>query len=226
MAAKARVVDMFVRWFSPTVPDETRDLASRLASRPALRRNPEVRKAVAAHFEQETAPKIRTRLRNLLANDDEQFGKAIRELIDKRANAAGIPATRRLEPTDMFIQDVLHFRDYVFSEMSRISERDNRACISCHGVPGRVPTLYLHPPDGAGYIGPEELLANYRRLQARVDLEDPERSLFLRKPLNVQSGQEEGHQGGQRYESGDPGFQVLRNWVFRQAELQGKAVDH
>ena len=225
MAAKARVVDMFVRWFSLAAPDETRDLASRLASRPALRRNPEVRKAVAAHFEQETAPKIRTRLRNLLANDDEQFGKAIRELIGKRANAVGIPATRRLEPTDAFIQDILHFRDHVFSEMSRISERDNRACISCHGVPGRVPTLYLHPPDGAGYIGPEELLTNYRRLQARVDLEDPERSLFLRKPLNVQSGQEEGHQGGQRYESGDPGFQVLRNWVFRQAELQGGAVD-
>ena len=98
----------------------------------------------------------------------------------------------------MFVEDILHFRDHAFAEMNRISERDNRACISCHGVPGRVPTLYLNPPDDAGHIDAAELLENYRKLQARVDLADPERSLVLRKPLNVQTGQEEGHQGGVR----------------------------
>ena len=65
-----------------------------------------------------------------------------------------------------------------------------------------MPTLYLNPPDDAGHIEAAELLENYRKLQARVDLDDPERSLILRKPLNLQTGQEEGHQGGVRYEAG------------------------
>ena len=60
-------------------------------------------------------------------------------------------------------------------------------------------------------------IASFR---ARVDLADPERSLVLRKPLNVQTGQEEGHQGGVRYETGDAGYAVLREWVLKQAELQ------
>ena len=77
----------------------------------------------------------------------------------------------------------------------------------------RVPALYLNPSDAAGYIAPEQFLTNYRLLQERLDVENPERKLFLRKPLNIQSGQ--------RHEAEDLGFAVLRNWVFRQAELQG-----
>jgi len=105
--------------------------------------------------------------------------------------------------------------------MTRIDPKDNRACISCHGVPGRVPTLYIEPPDAAGYIPPEALLSNYRRMQERVDLHSVERSKFLRKPLNIQSGEEDGHQGGVRYEAEDPSYQVIREWVFKQADLQG-----
>ena len=48
----------------------------------------------------------------------------------------------------------------------------------------------------------------------------PSGVLILRKPLNVQSGQEDGHQGGVRYEAGDSGYSVLREWVLKQAELQ------
>ena len=219
-AAKARVVRMFVDWFSPDVSRETRLFAAKLAARPALRRNPDVRKAVAAHVGREPVRAIQVRLENLLANDEEQYGEELRKLI---ANGPGIdaaPSARPLEASDDFVADILHFRDHVFAEMNRVSERDDRACISCHGVPGRVPTLYLNPPDGAGHIGAAYLLANYRKLQARVDLESPERSLLLRKPLNVQTGQEEGHQGGLRYEPDDPGFEILRSWVVKQAALQ------
>ncbi len=46
---------------------------------------------------------------------------------------------------------------------------------------------------GAGHIGAAALLTNNRKLQARVDTGDPEQSLVLRKHLNVQTGQEEGH---------------------------------
>jgi len=87
-------------------------------------------------------------------------------------------------------------------------------------VPGRVPTLYLNPPDDSGHIGPEELLENYRKLQARVDPEQPERSILLRKPLNVQTGQEEGHQGGVRFVPEDEGYRTLRDWALKQARLQ------
>ena len=219
-AAKSSVVRMFVQWFSLGVPEETRLFAAKLAASPSLRRNPEVRRAIADHLEREPVRSIQARLGNLLSSDGEQYGTELRKLIQRvRSERAG-SNDRRLEPSDAFIADILHFRDYVFPEMNRISERDDRACISCHGVPGRVPTLYLDPPDGAGHIDAEELLANYRKLQARVDPEDPERSLLLRKPLNVQTGQEEGHQGGLRYEQDDEGFRVLRDWVIKQAQLQ------
>ena len=104
--------------------------------------------------------------------------------------------------------------------MTKINESDNRACISCHGVPGRVPTLYLAPPDAAGYIAPEDLLGNYRRMQQRVDLADVEKSKFLTKPLNIQTGDEDGHQGGVRYERSDAGYGVIRDWVLGQYGLQ------
>ena len=104
--------------------------------------------------------------------------------------------------------------------MTKINGEDNKACISCHGVPGRVPTLYLEAPDAAGYIPPDKLLDNYRKMQQRVEPRDVERSKFLRKPLNIQTGEEDGHQGGQRYDAEDPGYQVIRQWVLQQARLQ------
>ncbi len=219
-AAKTRVVEMFVEWFSLGVSEETRQFAAKLAGSPSLRRNPEVRKAISAHVEREPVRSIQARLENLLSNDDERYGDELRDLIKESPQERVDSTDRRLEPTEEFVADILHFRDYVFAEMNRISTRDDKACISCHGVPGRVPTLYLNPPDGAGHIGAAELLTNYRKLQARVNPADPERSLLLRKPLNVQTGQEEGHQGGLRYEADEEGFQVLRDWVFKQVELQ------
>ena len=218
--AKRRVVEMFVHWFSPEVPEETRLYAARLAGSAALRRNPEVRKAIAAHIDREPVRSIQVRLQNILSNDDERYGTELRTLIKRDGGGLRDSTARHLEASDAFVADMLHFRDHAFAEMNRVSERDGRACISCHGVPGRVPTLYLHAPDGAGHIGPADLLANYRKLQQRVDLESPERSLLLRKPLNVQTGQEEGHQGGVRYEPEDEGYRVLRNWVLRQTRLQ------
>ena len=221
VAAKSKVVEMFASWFSASTPEDIRVQASRLAGKPSLRRNPMVRQAILAHVENETVASIRARLKNLLSNDDESYATELRKLISEADASDRDLQVRKLEPTDDFVEDILHFRDYVFPEMAAVSERDGRACITCHSVPGRVPTLYLNPPDGAGYIAAAELLGNYRKMQARVDLDTPERSLVLRKPLNVQTGQEEGHQGGMRYEPEDSGYKVLRAWVFKQARLQG-----
>ena len=220
VAAKTDVVRMFTSWFSADTPQETREQAIRLANRTALRRNPDVRKALDDYVDHEPVPRLRELIQNILNSDDEVYGKQLEKLITEQKAMLKGSDIRPLAPEKPWIDDILHFRDYVFAEMTKINETDNRACISCHGVPGRVPTLYLFPPDAAGYISPEDLLANYRRMQQRVDLADVEQSKFLHKPLNIQTGKDDGHQGGVRYQRTDPGYQVIRDWVLRQAKLQ------
>lgn len=221
---KDKIIRMFNTWFAADRPEEARELAVRLANKTALRRNPEVRKALAAYVEQEPLPRLQRQIQNILNSDDKVYGEQLGKLITEQGLPQGSDA-RRLESTDEFIDDILHFRDYVFAEMTKINSSDAKACISCHGVPGRVPTLYLDPPDAVGYIPPDQLLDNYRKMQQRVDLREVERSKFLRKPLNIQTGEEDGHQGGQRYEAEDAGYQVIRQWVLKQAELQRGAVN-
>ena len=218
--AKDRLVLMFTSWFSEGTPEDVRKEAIALANKTALRRNPEVLKALSAWVDREPSPVYRTRIENILNSDDKVYGKKLRELIQEASSVRQGSETRPLADGDEWIADIIHFRDYVFTEMTRIDPKDNRACISCHGVPGRVPTLYLEPPDAAGYIPPEALLGNYRRMQERVDLHDVERSKFLRKPLNIQSGEEDGHQGGVRYQAEDPSYQAIREWVLKQADMQ------
>ena len=220
VAAKGEVVKMFTSWFSADAPREAREEAIRLANRTALRRNPDVRKALAEYVDHEPIPRLRVLIQNILNSDDEVYGKQLEKLIVEQKETVRGSDVRPLEAEKPWIDDILHFRDYAFAEMTKINESDNRACISCHGVPGRVPTLYLAPPDAAGYIPPADLLANYRRMQQRVDLADVEKSKFLLKPLNIQTGEDDGHQGGVRYERGDAGYRVIRDWVLRQAELQ------
>ena len=220
VAAKADVVRMFTSWFSADAPRDTREQAIRLANRTALRRNPDVRKALADYVDKEPVPRLRDLIQNILNSDDSVYGKQLEKLIAEQKATLKGSDVRPLEPTKPWIDDLIHFRDYVFAELTRVNESDNRACISCHGVPGRVPTLYLAPPDAAGYIPPEDLLGNYRRMQQRVDLADVEKSKFLLKPLNIQTGEDDGHQGGVRYERTDPGYRVIRDWVLKQSKLQ------
>ena len=218
--AKDKLIRMFTAWFSEDSPEEVRKQAIALANKTALRRHPEVLKALAAWVEREPSPVYRTRIENILNSDDKTYGKRLRELIEEDSKQQQAGDVRPLAATDEWISDIIHFRDYVFTEMARINPKDNRACLSCHGVPGRVPTLYIEAPDAAGYIPPDALLGNYRRMQQRVNLQDVEKSKFLRKPLNIQSGEEDGHQGGVRYDASDPGYGVLRDWVLKQASLQ------
>ncbi|MBK9171258.1 MAG: HEAT repeat domain-containing protein [Bryobacterales bacterium] len=218
--AKERVLDMFVEWFAPGTPEATREFAVNLANKTALRRNPKVRTALAAWVDREPERRLQDRIRNILNSDDSVYGKELAKLIEQQKETITGVEVRPLAATEDWIKDLLHFRDVVFTELGKLSPEDNRACLSCHGIPGRVPTLYLDPPDSAGYIPPEQLLTNYRRLQQRVDLDHLERSKLLTKPLNIQSGQEDGHQGGQRYQPSDAGYEVIRKWVERQAALQ------
>ena len=72
--------------------------------------------------------------------------------------------------------------------------------------------MELNAPDEVGFLPVEKLLANYRILTKRVNVDDVESSKLLRKPLNLQTGEEDGHQGGRRYQPMDPGYLILRKW--------------
>ena len=104
--------------------------------------------------------------------------------------------------------------------MTRTNRDDQQACLGCHGVPGRVPSLELANADNRGYVKMADLYANYRKLVERVNESDVEQSKILRKPLNVQSGKEDGHQGGRRYNPNDRPYQILRRWVLDVAVLK------
>ena len=85
--------------------------------------------------------------------------------------------------------------------------------------------MELAGPDGNGYWTVPNMLKNYLLLQQRVNPADIETSKLLRKPLNVQTGKEDGHQGGRRYVPAERGYQIIRRWVLDQPRvLQGQTT--
>ncbi|MDQ1471662.1 MAG: hypothetical protein QOJ99_3142 [Bryobacterales bacterium] len=113
-----------------------------------------------------------------------------------------------------------YFRNWVAPELTKSNREDEFACLGCHGVAGRVPSMPLQPADDNGYLSAKATYANYVSLQERVNEADVEQSKLLRKPLNVQSGKEDGHQGGRRFNPGDRGYEILRRWVLDTAALK------
>ena len=113
-----------------------------------------------------------------------------------------------------------YFRDWVAPEMQRPNREDEQACVSCHAVPGRVPSMEFKAVNENGYLTPANAWANYRVLLERVNEAEVETSKLLRKPLNVQSGKEDGHQGGRRFNPEDRGYQIFRRWVLDAALLK------
>jgi hypothetical protein len=112
-----------------------------------------------------------------------------------------------------------YFRDWVAPELLRANREDELGCLSCHGVAGRVPSMELQPAKN-GYLNAKAVYQNYRILLERVNEQNVEASKLLRKPLNVQSGKEDGHQGGRRYNPNDRGYEILRRWVLDSAQLK------
>ena len=80
--------------------------------------------------------------------------------------------------------------------------------------------MELTPANGIGYMSPKAVYANYKILLERVNEQDVATSKLLRKPLNVQSGKEDGHQGGRRYNPNDRGYEILRRWAEDAAVLK------
>jgi hypothetical protein len=113
-----------------------------------------------------------------------------------------------------------YFYKWVSPELTKANREDEFSCLGCHAVPGRVPSMELAPASDNGYLSQAATYKNFRTLLERVNETDVENSKLLRKPLNVQSGQEDGHQGGRRYNPGDRGYEILRRWVLDAAKLK------
>jgi hypothetical protein len=172
---------------------------------PALYSSPEV---IAAASRVETG-----NLRRLLP---EAFERDLRQAVREDL------AEQKLELTDERRRNFAYFRDFVVPELARDQRADGNSCFSCHGG-GKIPSMSLEAPDRrTRYLSPRDTWTNYRTLLARIDVSDVENSKVLRKPLNIQTGQEDGHQGGMRYKPGDRGYEILRRWVLDAARLKSR----
>lgn len=216
---RSRVLSFFIEQLSEAAHPENRELAVRQAQATALRRNPEVLNALDALVKFETREEVVKTAKNVLSTGRENFVKDLEEAVKQENPPRFVVSSEgKVELPAEFVQDFEYFRDYVSPEMNRVLRTDQRSCFACHGVPGRVPPLTLHNPDEVGYLPVGQILENYRLLQGRIDLKEIEKSKLLRKPLNVQTGKEDGHQGGRRYQPDDSGYQILRSWVLNQGK--------
>ena len=128
-----------------------------------------------------------------------------------------LPEAAALSPE--WKQNFAYFRDWIAPELMRPNRDDELSCLSCHGVAGRVPSMPLAPAE-RGYLDAKAVYGNFQTLLERVNEQDVEQSKLLRKPLNVQSGKEDGHQGGRRYNPNERGYEIIRRWVLDAARLK------
>ncbi len=217
---RTRAVSLFLTQLTPEAEARNRKTAVALANGSALRRNPEILTALEALVSREKDQEIVETAKKALSNSRGQFMERLRGAV-KAESPRRMPADSDGEPAmpPEFVEDFVYFRDYVAPEMYRVLRTDSRSCIACHGKKERTP-MFLHEPDDVGYLPVDQLLENYRTLQARIDYRQFEASKILRKPLNIQTGKEDGHQGGRRYGPDDPGYELLRRWVLHQVEHQ------
>ncbi len=222
-AHRTRALQLFLDQLKATADPRTRVVAVTMAQATSLRRNPEVLNALEAMLKFEKRKSVVKTARNVLSTNRKNFLKELTAAVNGEKPRKQ-PADKNGKPKldAEFVADFQFFRDYVTPEMDKVLRGDQRSCFACHGVPGRVPPLTLNPPDDAGYLPVDKLLANYRLLQFRVDLGNIEKSKLLRKPLNIQTGKEDGHQGGRRYQPMDPGYQIIRRWVLNQKKHPAK----
>ncbi len=221
-AARARAVELYLQMLRPETPVMSRNIAFRLANLTAIRQNPAVQELLRKLVETEKNGAARNALRY---SDPQLWLSDLQEAVKQEPLAAslreGLGKDAQGQPnlTPQFLASFRYFGDYVAPEMNRPQRMDERSCMNCHAVEGRVPSMELAGPDGNGYWTVAKMLKNYLILQQRVNVADIETSKLLRKPLNVQTGKEDGHQGGRRYLPAERGYQIIRRWVLDQPRV-------
>ncbi len=223
LTVKDRALQLYLDALRPNADPKAQAIAIRMANKTALRTNTEVIRALSELQKTEKTEELKGIIANVLKQSNDFIPNLKVELKKEHSPTVAFDAAGEPTLTKAQTDDILYFRDYVLPELTRQKRSDQQACMGCHGLPGRVPSLYLHAPDKFGFMPVSDVLANYRTLQQRVNLTDIERSKLLRKPLNIQDGKEDGHQGGRRYAPGDPGYLILRHWVESQSDVQKTA---
>jgi hypothetical protein len=214
-AARARAVELYLQMLKPETPVMSRNIALRLANTTALRQHPAIQTAF-----RELADKNEAARNALRYADQQAWLSDLQEAVKKEPLAAALKdAKGQPNLTPQFLASFRYFSDHVAPELNRDQRMDTMSCMKCHSVPGRVPSMELEAPNGNGYWSVAKMLKNYLILQQRVNLADIETSKLLRKPLNVQTGKEDGHQGGRRYTPNERPYQIIRRWVLDQPRV-------
>jgi hypothetical protein len=198
-----RALDLVVRSLSKDADRRVRAVAVSMLHQPALYSSPEVIAAAeridAGNFERLLPPAFDRELQEAVAEDKTE---------------------PRLDLTPERLRNFSYFRDYVVPELARENRLDGESCFTCHGG-GKIPSMSLEAPERRSrFLSPRDTWTNYRTLLARIDPGDVEHSKLLRKPLNIQTGKEDGHQGGMRYKPGDRGYEILKRWVLDASQLK------
>ena len=195
-------LEMYVRNLSRDSDRRLRTVAISMLYQPPLYSSPEV-VAAASHIDAGN-------FRRLLP---EAFERAVRHA------AADDASEQKLELDAERWRNFAYFRDFVMPELAQENRADGNSCFSCHGE-GKVPSMSLEAPERrTRYLSPQDTWTNYRTLLARIDRRNVENSKLLRKPLNIQTGEEDGHQGDMRYKPTDRGYEILKTWVHDAARL-------
>jgi hypothetical protein len=219
LTIKDRALQLYLDALKPTANPQTRAAAIRMSNRTALRTNPEVLRALKEVLTFEQDKKLREIIENVLKQGTEKFLPDLIAFLKEEKHASTKLVNGEPQISDVQRDDIIYFRDYVMPELTRQKRGDQQSCAGCHAVVGRVPSLYMKPTDQFGYISVPDLMFNYRVMQSKIRLDDLEKSKFLRKPLNVQDGKEDGHQGGRRFAPTDEGYLILKKWAENQRNV-------
>jgi hypothetical protein len=222
--ARSRARALLLQLLQVEAPEITRRTAVNLAYLTRYRQDRDVLGSLRVLVESETDEGIKEAAGNILRSEPEVWMADLKEAIQNEPMADRLKLGPGKSLSDEFLASFRFFHDYVTPELNRPQRNDRMACMNCHGVPGRVPSMELARPDGTGYLSFPKMLKNYLTLQARVDPGDIEKSKLLRKPLNIQTGKEDGHQGGRRYTPSDRGYKILRQWVLDLSRMQVSAA--
>ena len=221
IAAKIRARKLLVQMLNKRAPEFSRMVAVKIAHLTAYRRDPIIQKTVRKLIESESNKDIKETARNILKWEPTLWFSNLQEALASEPLASTLRTEQgEVNLTDEFLDSFHFFSDFVAPELNRPKKGDGMACMSCHGVPGRVPSMELERPDGSGYLSVSKMLKNYLILKARVNLRKVKKSKLLRKPLNVQTGKEDGHQGGRRYTPSDRGYQIIKKWSSHLPKVQ------
>ena len=220
LEARFRARALLLQLLQVETPELSRRTAVKLSYLTRYRQDPAVLAALKALVDSDTNEKIKEAARNVLRSEPEVWMADLQEAVGNEPMAERLGLGEGSSLPEEFLASFRFFQDHLAPELNRPQRHDQMACMSCHGVPGRVPSMELARPDGNGYLSTAKMLKNYLILQERVDPDNLEKSKLLRKPLNIQTVKEDGHQGGRRYTPSDRGYRILRQWALDLPRVQ------